>query len=209
MPRRAWRLAATGLAAAVSLTLCVSCGTPPPPDNPLNACDIFADRRGWWDAARDAERRWTVPAEVLLAIINQESSFTADARPPRRKFLWVLPGARPSTAYGYAQATNPTWEQYKRETGRRWADRDNFRAAADFVGWYTNKSHKTLGIARTNARAQYLAYHEGWRGYSRRSYADKPGVLRAAARVERNAARYGRQLELCRRDLDRRFLFIF
>ncbi len=188
----------------------VGCGSTPPPDQPLNACKIFGDRRSWYDAVLDARDRWGARPHVLLAIIYQESAFEANARPDRTKFLWVLPGPRPSTAFGYAQATNPTWEMYKRETGRGGADRDNFRAASDFVGWYMRKSRRNSGIALDDAYHQYLAYHEGWGGYNSGSHWRKRDVLRAAERVASLAGRYQRQLAACEDRLRRRrFLFIF
>ncbi len=197
------------LALLAPLAFVVACASPPPPDTPLNACAIFAERRVWYDAVRDAEDRWDAPPHVVLAIIRQESGFDGDARPDRTRFLWVLPGPRPSTAFGYAQATNPTWEQYKDETGRRFADRDNFRAAADFVGWYMRKSRRISGIPMHDARRQYLAYHEGWGGYNSGSHRRNQDLLRVADSVASVAGRYERQLDSCRRDLRRRFLFFF
>jgi hypothetical protein len=181
-----------------------------PPSRPSDACAIFSERRGWWDAVRDSERRWGAPPEVQLAILNQESGFDRNARPPRRKVLFVIPGLRrQSTAYGFAQATRSTWDWYKDETGRRFADRDSFRDAADFVGWYANKSRSLSGIALSDARNQYLAYHDGHGGYNRRSYRGNRDLIRRADSVASRAATYRAQLDGCRRDLDRRFLFIF
>ena len=42
----------------------------------------------------------------------------------------------------FAQALDGTWERYKSETGREFADRDDFEDAIDFVGWYTNMSNQ-------------------------------------------------------------------
>ena len=39
-----------------------------------------------------------------MAIIKQESSFIADAKPDRRKLLGFIPWKRKSSARGYAQA---------------------------------------------------------------------------------------------------------
>ena len=202
------RLAILSAMAAVC-ALAAACASGPP-SNTANACSIFAERRGWWDAVRDAERRWGTPPELQLAILNQESSFDRNARPPRRKFLFIIPTPRrESSAYGFAQATRSTWDWYKDETGRRFADRDNFRDASDFVGWYTDKSREVSGISMNDSRSQYLAYHEGHGGFNRGSYRGKGELIRSADRVASRAATYRAQLEGCRRDLDRRFLFIF
>lgn len=183
----------------VALTACAI----GPPRNPNNACAIFAERRGWWDAVRDSERRWGVPPHIQLAIIQRESSFVADARPDRRKILFVIPWRRPSSAYGYAQAVDPTWDRYKRAANRPRADRDSFRDAADFVGWYGRQSARQSGIAVTDAYNQYLAYHEGWGGFNRGSYRGDGRLQRAARGVANQAARYERQIAGCRRDLRR------
>jgi hypothetical protein len=181
-----------------------------PPDRPENACAIFEERRGWWDAVRDSERRWGAPPELQLAILNQESSFDRNARPPRRKLLFVIPTPmRESSAYGFAQATRSTWDWYRDETGRRFADRDSFRDATDFVGWYADKSRRLSGIALDDARGQYLAYHEGHGGFNRGSYRGNRDLQRSADSVSRRTATYRAQLDRCRRDLDRRFLFFF
>lgn len=185
------------------------CGHPPAPSEPLNACDIFANRRAWYDSVLDAKDRWGAPPHVLMAIIYQESAFDADARPDRKKFLWVLPGGRPSSAFGYAQATDPTWQKYKQDTGRAGADRDSFRAAADFVGWYMRQSHRMCRIPMDDAYAQYLAYHEGWSGYNAGSFRRKRALRGTAKRVASLAARYDAQLDRCRRRLKRRLFFVF
>ena len=173
------------------------------PRNIDNGCEIFRERHSWYRAAQRTEERWGVPMEVQLAIIHQESRFRATARPPRRKILWFIPGPRPSSSYGYTQALRTTWSEYERENGRWGADRDDFRDAVDFIGWYANRTSRRIGIPRNDAYRLYLAYHEGDGGYRRASYRTKPVILAAAAKVRDRAARYRRQLGACRDELDR------
>ena len=73
-----------------------------------------------------------------LAVMKQESAFDARAKAPRgeRKWFGLVQGDRLSSARGYAQALDTTWETYKRETGNGGASRQSFRDAADFIGWY-------------------------------------------------------------------------
>ncbi len=175
------------------------------PANIDDACAIFQDRRGWFDDARRAERRWGVPIEVQLAIIHQESRFRSRVQPPRRRFLGFIPGPRPSSAYGYTQAVETTWNEYRRATGRRGADRDDFGDACDFIGWYAARSSRRLGIAKSDAYRIYLAYHEGDGGYRRGSYRRKPWLMRVASKVQRRAERYRRQLAGCRKRLEHRW----
>ncbi len=195
---------ARGMQALMLVLICsglvAACASPP--DNPDNICKIFDEKRHWYKAAKKSEKRWGVPISLQLAILRIESSYDNNARPKRDWFLFV-PLGRPSSAYGYAQAVDGTWKQYQRSTGRRGADRDNFRDAVDFVGWYVNRSARELGISKRDAYAQYLAYHEGIGGYKRRSYRKKSGVKNAARRVQRQAATYSRQLRGCRSKLER------
>jgi len=173
-----------------------------PPSNIGNSCAIFNEKDDWYDATREVEKKWGVPISVVLAIMYQESSFKSDAKPPRDTILWVIPWFRRSSAYGYAQVKDDTWQWYKDKTGNHGADRDDFEDAADFIGWYCDMSHRLLGIAKSDAYRQYLAYHEGHGGYKRGSYNAKPWLIKVARKVETQARRYQAQLAACRDDLD-------
>jgi hypothetical protein len=175
-----------------------------PPERPSDACAIFDEKDDWYPAARRAEKRWGVPVALQLAFIKQESGFVSDARPPRGRFLWVIPTTRPSNAYGYGQALDGTWEGYMRDTGNDGADRDDFGDVTDFIGWYCTVSHRKLGLAKNDAYNQYLAYHEGQGGYARRSYENKAWLIKVARRVEAQAQRYNEQLARCTADLEER-----
>lgn len=192
------------LLAAAALML-AGCAAQPPSD-PDDLCSVFRERPAWHEAATEAAGRWGAPVHLPLAILHQESGFRAKARPPMRWFLGVVPYGRASSAYGYAQAKDETWEAYRESSGNGWADRDDFGDAVDFVQWYIDRSHRLNGTAKTDAFAQYLNYHEGWGGYRRASYRAKPGLLAVARKVEARAARYGRQYAGCRDELDRGFL---
>jgi hypothetical protein len=52
------------------------------------------------------------------------------------------------------------------------------------MGWYMDESSRKLGISKTDAEAQYLAYHEGRTGYANQSYLGKPWLVEVAARVQ-------------------------
>ena len=88
-----------------------------PPESVADICSIFEDRRGWYNAAKSAEQRWSIPVSVNMAFIYQESSFQPRAKPARNKLLWIFPGRRPSSAYGYAQALDETWLEYEQNSG--------------------------------------------------------------------------------------------
>jgi hypothetical protein len=191
------------LSALPILPLCAllaACATAPPA-NPENACLIFEERPEWYRAARKAEKTWGVPMQVQLAIIRQESGFRHDAKPPRAELLGMPLWWRKSSAYGYAQAIDETWDWYREETGNGWADRDDFADAVDFVGWYADVSRRKLGISKWDTYNQYLAYHEGHGGWSRRTYQGKRWLIETARRVDANASAYGAQLRGCRERL--------
>jgi hypothetical protein len=188
------------LAAGAALTGCV---THRQPDEPGDACDMFEHQDGWWRSVKRAERRWGAPPALQLAIIRQESGFDHNARPPRGRFLFIFPGARASSAHGYAQALRSTWEQYERERGDRGADRSEFSDAADFVSWYCAGTQRQLGLRYEDARGHYLAYHEGRGGYSRGTYNGNSTLLGAASRVQGYRDAYQSQLDRCQGRLDR------
>ena len=195
------RQAATQWATVLAVLLMTGCATDPP-KNVENICAIFEEKGGWYKAAKKSEDRWGTPVQVQMSIIRQESTFQFDARPPRGKLMGFIPWKRPSNAYGYAQALESTWEWYEDDTGRRFADRDDFDDAIDFVGWYTNMSNKSVGISKWDPYNQYLAYHEGATGWKRGTYKNKAWLKNVAGRVDRRAKEWGAQLKGCEDDLD-------
>lgn len=182
--------------------LLLSCSTAPP-THMDNSCDIFKEKRGWYPQARRSARRWGVSIGTQLAIIHQESKFKSEAKSPRTHILWIIPWTRRSTAYGYAQVVDNTWDWYRRDTGNRHADRDDFDDAVDFVGWYVYTSSKLLHIPKQDAFRHYLAFHEGHGGYQKKTYRKKPWLIKAARKVAMRAKRYDRQLKSCEKELRR------
>lgn len=189
------------ISALLAMLVLASCGGGynKPPRNMDNACSIINQRPEYAKAFKAAERRWGVPAHVQMATIYQESKFMSDARTPYRFALGVIPMGRQSSAYGYSQALDGTWDEYRAETGRRLAQRDKMKDATDFMGWYMNKSLQKNGIPLDDARNQYLAYHEGHAGYARGSYRSKSWLVRVSGEVDRRADVYAGQLANCRK----------
>ena len=173
-----------------------------PPGRSDNICLIFAEKADWFDDAARAERRWDISIPVLMAIMYQESSFRAKAKPPRLKVFGVIPWKRPSTAYGYAQVKNETWEEYVEAEGGLLSDRDDFRDAIDFMAWYNRASVKELGLKPTDAYSLYLAYHDGRGGFRRGTWRSKGWLIETAKKVQARANRYETQLRGCRKSLE-------
>ena len=130
-----------------------------------DSCIIFKENKNWYKATKNSYNKWKVPISLQLAIIKQESSFKQFAKPKRKKIFGIIPGKRPSSAFGYAQVTNPTWDWYKSKTNNKNASRANFKDITDFIGWYVEQSNKILGLSKKDAFNQYLAYHEGHNGW--------------------------------------------
>ena len=191
------------LRAAILLVLMAACGRGggygSAPNTLDDACAILRERPSYSRAFRSAERRWGVPTHVQMATIYQESKFISDARTPFRYTLGVIPMGRQSSAFGYSQALDGTWDEYVQETNSFRARRDNINDATDFMGWYMTKTRDQLGISMSDARNQYLAYHEGRTGFSRGSYNNKAWLVRVAGTVETRAANYQAQLRRCGR----------
>ena len=184
------------------LTACIlgSCGLVPSgtaPRNLDNACSIVEQRPHYLRAFKTTERYWGVPVNVQMAVIHQESRFKANAKTPMRFFLGIIPRGRQSSAYGYAQALNGTWEEYKKSTGRFLARRSNIRDATDFMGWYMNNTKRRNGVPLSDAKNQYLAYHEGQTGYAKGSYRKKSWLMGVANKVSSRAHTYKTQLRQC------------
>lgn len=161
-----------------------------------NICRVLEGRHRWHKAVQDSAKKYQVPVHLQLAIIAQESSFQADARPPRDTF-WGIPLGRPTSAYGYPQAIDATWNDYKHDTGNTNANRNNFADAVDFVGWYVTRSSRLCGIAKNDSYHQYLAYHEGQGGFNKKSYLAKNWLIKIAKKLRDNANRYEKQLKKC------------
>ncbi|WP_137109144.1 lytic transglycosylase [Rhodobacter sp. SY28-1] len=163
-----------------------------------DACAILRERPQYLRAMEQTERRWGIPVHVQMATIYQESKFIGNARTPHTFALGVIPMGRQSTAYGYSQALNATWEEYQNSAGSRRAQRDDIGDATDFMGWYMDESSRRLGISKEDAGAQYLAYHEGRTGYVNQSYLNKPWLVEVAQKVGSRAEMYREQLAYCR-----------
>lgn len=183
---------------AVLLAL-VSCGggNYSAPRDLDDACSIVRQHPNYLRAMKRTERRWGIPVHVQMATIYQESKFIGNARTPFRYALGVIPVGRQSSAYGYSQALDDTWDEYRRSAGRFGAKRDKIEDATDFMGWYMDETSRSLGVARHDAEAQYLAYHEGRSGFARGSYNEKSWLVRIADEVGSRSEMYRDQLVRC------------
>lgn len=181
------------------MLLLVSCGgrNYTAPRDLDDACSITDQRPRYLSAMQRAEGRWGVPVHVQMATIYQESKFVGNAKTPRKFFLGFIPTGRVSSAKGYSQALDGTWEDYQQATGNFGARRSEIEDATDFLGWYMDNIAQRVGVSKQDAANLYLAYHEGPGGYARGSHLGKAWLMRVAAEVGERADLYQRQLIAC------------
>jgi len=178
------------------------------PMNQDDICVIIDENPRWSNSLLDAKKKWNAEPSTVMAIVRQESSFNANAAPDREKVLGFIPWKRPSSARGYSQAVEATWEQYKEETGNKRARRSSFDSSVDFIGWYLSKA-SSARIRSYEVDKLYIAYHEGYGGYKRKSYKDKSWLQDIAKKVKYNSVRYQRQLKSCPLQRESSFFDIF
>jgi len=193
------KLFVLGLAILMVLSGCFST----PAREVTNICNLLDEKVSWYKAVKRSEEKWGAPMHLQLAIIYQESHFASNAKPPRNKIFGIIPGARPTTSFGFTQAKTATWDWYQLKTGNKSAKRNNFADAVDFVGWYVNQSALRSKISKTNAYRQYLAYHEGHGGYNNKTYENKAWLIDVAKKVEKKSNTYKNQLSQCSEQLDK------
>ena len=167
------------------------------PKNQEDACSILKQKQSWKSALKRTERKWGISPGMQLAFIKTESNFRPTARTPRKYFLGLIPSGRISSAYGYSQALDGTWKEYKKSTGNRSHRRSNFSHSTNFIGWYVNKTNRLLGISKNNAYLQYLAYHQGQAGFKTGAYKSKSGLLKVAKKTAHNKKIFDQQLKKC------------
>ena len=184
------------LAVMAALAACASA----PPRHSEDLCAVFRQYPGWYDDAKQAEKRWGTPSNVLMAFVRHESGYNADVRPKRHWFLGFIPLPRDSSAYGYAQAQDPAWDEYLKQTGGWFKGRADMDDALDFVGWYNHKTHEELGISYRDAEHLYIAYHEGIGGYKSGAWRHKHQLLEVAEGVDHRARAYGAKLRRCEKE---------
>lgn len=163
--------------------------------HPYNSCKMLIENDDWLEYSIDSYKKWKIPISVQLAIIKHESSFRHDARPIKEKGFFY--NTYHSSALGYSQALDGTWEDYKKATGNTKASRKSFKDSVDFVGWYLNSVSKQTGIKRNDTYNLYLAYHEGIGGYKQKTYKRKGWLINVAKNVSKTSSKYSNQLKQC------------
>jgi hypothetical protein len=163
-----------------------------------DACSIIETKRSWKSVLLKSESKWGVSPGMQLSFILTESNFRPRAKTQKKYFLGIFPTGRLSSAFGYAQAIDSTWEEYQKKSGNRFSSRTDFSDSVDFIGWYASETKRKLKISKADVFNQYLAYHQGHKGYERGAYKSKSNLVNAARRTENNARKFDAQFQNCR-----------
>jgi hypothetical protein len=163
--------------------------------HPNNACNILNENDDWLYATHKSYKKWGIPVSIQLAFIKHESSFRYNARPLKKKGFFF--DDYQSSAYGYSQALDGTWKEYKTKNNKPNADRTSFYDSSDFVGWYLNRVSKSSKIKKHDIYNLYLAYHEGVGGWKKRSYLKKRWLVKKAKVVKNSTITFSKQLRSC------------
>ncbi|ODN43964.1 transglycosylase [Piscirickettsia litoralis] len=143
-------------------------------------CWIFQHQPNWKRSAYKASNRWKIPVNILMATIYQESRFRSNVK------------AKTSSAYGFAQAVDSIWAQYKKSRHIPHANRRNFNDSIDFIGWYFDKVIKRYKVSPHNTQQLYLYYQLGL--YHRHAPVSSKKI---ASKVAHLATQYRKQLDQC------------
>ena len=153
-----------------------------------DACALLARNPRWSDDLKAAQATWQVTPGAVLAILDQESRFNANARG------LGATGPNPARNFGYSQANLRKWNWFLRDTGKASGSRTDFGLSADFVGWHFGTMERRIGASRSNVTAHYLAYKMGEGGYKKGA----PASARALAnRIASRARGFDSQLASC------------
>ena len=163
-----------------------------------DACSIIDAKRSWKTALLKSQEKWNISPGMQLSFVLTESNFRPRAKTPKKYFLGFFPTGRLSSAFGYAQAIDSTWEEYQENSGNKFSSRTDFSDSVDFIGWYSNETKRKLKISKSDVFSQYLAYHQGHQGYKRGTYKSKSNLLKVARRTENTARKFDTQLQNCR-----------
>lgn len=181
----------------LALSGCVSINRDPP-KQVANACSMLDEKQKWDDHVFAASYKWKISPGTILAIMKQESGFRHNAVPLDSK------GKPLSSALGYSQALDGTWNDYVKENGK--AKRKDFGDSADFIGWYADRMEKQAKISKSDTYNLYLAFHEGAGGFKKATYKNKAWLLGVASKVDRQAEVYDTQLNQCEKKKMKKFV---
>ena len=145
------------------------------------------------------------PPYVLMSLFIK-NLVSGRCKTRKRKIIWFCTLVKTIFSCWLFSSTKGDLSDYKDETGNTRANRKNLMTA-DFIGWYASKGYYQ-GFDQTDARSLYLAYHEGYGGFKKKSYRQKQWLINVADRVQARSTKYQKQYWGCAEELKKkRFLF--
>ncbi|MEE2769616.1 MAG: transglycosylase SLT domain-containing protein [Pseudomonadota bacterium] len=166
-----------------------------------DVCEVYNKNFNWYRSAVRAQNKYHIDANIIMAVMAQESNFTYNARPQKNYVFNFVPWGYKTSARGYAQVIDGAWDDYKKQTNQWFPSRHSFNDACDYVGWYLNKASKRLHINRNDSYHLYLAYHQGLTGYKRHDEKHDQKLNLIAKKVQKNTQRYQSEFKQCKNSL--------
>lgn len=153
------------LLTAAFLLTCMTGTASTEPFDPVNetsdtlACEIFRERKDWFGAAEQTERRWGLPVSHQLAFLTEDWDLEHGKVPTKWRPDWTRPDRPPPGINPGFFA--PTWEQYKSQADRASASPNNIDDTFDFMGWYFATLAPKENISPYDPVAQYILWRHG------------------------------------------------
>ena len=166
-----------------------------------DVCTVFNKNYDWYRAAYHAQKKHNIDANIIMAVMAQESNYIYNARPSKHYVFNFIPWGYKTSARGYAQIIDGAWDDYKKENNKWFPSRHSFNDASDYIGWYLNKASNNLKIKRNDSYHLYLAYHQGLSGYKRHEEKHNQKLDLIAKKVQRNTFRYQKEFKQCQNTL--------
>jgi|AntRauTorckE5430_2_1112549.scaffolds.fasta_scaffold00318_18 hypothetical protein len=168
-----------------------------PVDYDRRICHVIQSNWGWARALKRVSKDYDISPGLLLSVIYHESGFRPNVRPKPYMVFGVIPW-QVSSAYGYGQIKQETWDWYKSHNPGWFQSRTQFPDTLNFIGWYYSLFLKKTET-KTVHRDFYLAYHEGLGGYQRGTYHGNDWLIKKAESVALRAKLYDEKLNDCLR----------
>ena len=175
------------------------CSLPTDQTNHRDACAFLADNPAILQSTLYTTQAPKSQAQIL-SIIKHESNHQAHARPVASWFIqsWI-PRSYHSSAYGYAQGTRATWQDFQQKTrSRRY--QSSYHDNIQFIDWYFSTRGHLIKPYHSENYGRYLLYHDGPTAYHKgKSHSAKFRYY--AERVAQSTDRADEQLQRCQKTL--------
>ncbi len=189
----------TFLMAGVTSPVLAEPDTKEPEASQTLACEIFRKRGDWYEAARQTEVRWGVPASHQLALITEEWNLKSGKIPAKWKPSWWFSPSNPRLPEGYFAST---WKQYQFHTGQKNISSNDIHDVLDFMGWYLSTLSSSNNISPYDPVAQYIVWRHGPDAYNSGAWQSNLWMKLQAEAFAKRSREYHASLQTCQDELD-------